>query len=228
MTTVRTREVDSGDVRGHLALPDATAPAPGLVVVHDVFGLNDHMRDVARRLAEHGYAALAVDLVRAGGRAVCMARAITAQLTTGRRATGALRDALTYLAQQPEIDGERLGAVGFCMGGTYVLAWACADTRLRAIAPFYGMNPRPLEAVARGCPVVGSYPGKDFTARSGRRLEETLTARGVAHDVKVYPGARHSFFNDTLSAHDPVAAADAWERTLRFLDSHVARTSPAA
>jgi carboxymethylenebutenolidase len=70
--------------------------------------------------------------------------------------------------------------------------------------------------------VVGSYPQADFTARSGRRLERALAAGGVEHDVRIYPGAKHSFFNDTLRAHDPAAAEDAWGRTLRFLDRHVA------
>ena len=72
----------------------------------------------------------------------------------------------------------------------YAIVWACTDQRLKAIAPFYGTNPRPLDAVARICPVVGSYPGRDFTARSGRRLEAALQRYGVPHDIKVYPGAQ--------------------------------------
>lgn len=180
------------------------------------------MREIARRFAGEGYAALAVDLLLGHGTAGCMARVLSAQLTAGRRGTAQLRRALTVLGEQPGVDASRLGAVGFCVGGSFVIAWACADSRLRAIAPFYGMNPQPLGAVARSCPVVGSYPGADFTARSGRRLDRGLTARGVEHDIRIYRGAKHSFFNDTLPAHDPAAAQDAWERTLRFLDRHVA------
>lgn len=79
------------------------------------------------------------------------------------------------------------------------------------------MNPRPLEAVARSCPVVGSYPGKDFTARSGRRLDAKLGRHDVPHDIKAYLGVRHSFFNDRGSA----ASEDAWRRTLAFFEEHL-------
>lgn len=221
----RTRELPPGGpgaVTGFLAMPDTDEPCPGLVVVHEIFGLNDNMRDIARRFASAGYAALAVDLRSRRGMALCMARAFSAQLSAGRRGTGELRRALTVLGDQPGVDASRLGAVGFCLGGTFVIAWACADSRLRAIAPFYGMNPRPLAAVARSCPVVGSYPGADVTARSGRRLDRALAGHGIEHDVRIYPGAKHSFFNDTLPAHDPSASEDAWERVLHFLDRHVA------
>src|ERR1700683_863540 len=116
----------------------------------------------------------------------------------------------------PEADPERVGAIGFCMGGGYAIAWARRDRRLRAIAPFYATNPRPLSAVRRLCPVVGSYPGRDFTARSGRKLDARLETLDGAHDIKIYPGARHSFFNDQGRSYAAGAAADSWQRTLRF------------
>ena len=101
------------------------------------------------------------------------------------------------------------------------------NQRLKAIAPFYGTTPRPLEAVARSCPVVGSYPERDVTAKAGRKLEAALQCHSVPHDIKVYPGARHSFFNDQLpDRYDAAAATDAWERVLRFFAEHVvSRTS---
>ena len=71
--------------------------------------------------------------------------------------------------------------------------------------------------IARACPIVGSYPERDFTARQARRLDPALTRFGVRHDIKIYPGARHSFFNETRPAYDATAAADAWARTLAFL-----------
>jgi carboxymethylenebutenolidase len=94
------------------------------------------------------------------------------------------------------------------MGGGYALAWACNDDGLKAIAPYYDANPRPLAAVARSCPVVGSYPEKDFTALSARKLDAELARHDIPHDVKIYPGARHSFFNDRGRAYDPAAAED--------------------
>jgi len=103
---------------------------------------------------------------------------------------------------------------------------AAAYRRLRAIAPFYGTNPRPLEAVRRMCPVVGGYPGKDFTARSGRKLDRRLAQLGVARDIKVYAGTRHSFFNDAGRTYNTAAAEDAWRRTLEFFAEHVQSPRP--
>jgi carboxymethylenebutenolidase len=123
------------------------------------------------------------------------------------------------------VDAARLGAVGFCLGGSIVLTWACTDSRLTAIAPFYGATPRPREAIRRLCPVVGSWPGKDITTRAAGLLETELTAAGIPHDLKVYRGAKHSFFNDQLRVHDPAAAADSWQRVLAFFDEHVRRGS---
>lgn len=205
-----------------LALPDGAGPHPGVVVIHEVYGLNDNIRGIAGRFAREGYAALAVDLFTDHSRAVCMAQQM-GSLLTGRDPASItdLAAAMDYLVALPEIDPERVGAIGFCMGGGFAIAWGRRDRRLRAIAPFYGTNPRPMEAVRRMCPVVGSYPGKDFTARSGRKLDARLATLGVARDIKVYPGARHSFFNDSGKAYNADAATDAWQRTLAFFAEHV-------
>jgi len=137
----------------------------------------------------------------------------------------ALKAALGRLAGHPGVDPARIGAVGFCLGGSIVLTWACTDNRLSAIAPFYGVAPKPREAIRRLCPVVGSWPGKDITTKAAGILETELTAAGIPHDVKVYPGTRHSFFNDQLRVYDPGAAADSWQRVLAFFAEHVRRSS---
>src|ERR1700674_4831457 len=86
-----------------------------------------------------------------------------------------LKSALTFLAKLPDVDAKRMGAIGFCMGGGFAIAWACTDSRLKVIAPFYAANPRPLDVVShRLCPVVGSYPEKDFTSNAGSSLEKAL------------------------------------------------------
>ena len=194
-----------------------------MVVIHEVFGLNENIRDITRRFADSGYAAFAVDLFTGRNRAVCMARFMGGMLRGEHEpfGVGDLKKALTVLGEQSGVDAARLGAIGFCIGGGYALAWACNDERLKAIAPYYGANPRPLSAVARSCPVVGSYPEKDFTARSARKLDRELARRGVPRDVKIYPGARHSFFNDRGRTYDPAAAEDAWRRTLAFFAQHI-------
>ena len=130
-------------------------------------------------------------------------------------------EALSYLGQVEGVDAQRTGAVGYCLGGSLAIGLACADRRVKAVAPYYGQNPRPLEALAKVCPVVGSYPEADFTAAAGRKLEAELERYAIPHDVKIYPGARHSFFNDTRSSYDPAAARDSWERVLAFFKEHL-------
>jgi carboxymethylenebutenolidase len=197
------------------------------VVIHEAYGLNENIRDVAGRFADQGYAALAVDLFSGRNKAVCMARIMSGMLagSVNRFGIADLKAALTHLAGLPDVDRERIGAIGFCMGGAFAIAWACTDQRLKTIAPFYGANPRPLDAVKRACPVVGSYPEKDFSASAGRALDQALERHGIARDIKIYPGARHSFFNDRGRAYDKVAATDSWTRVLAFFKDQLAPRS---
>jgi carboxymethylenebutenolidase len=218
---IETRDIDRAELRGggFLALPDGGGPHPGVVVIHEAYGLNDNIKGISRRFAQEGYVALGVDLFTDRNRAICMARYMSGMLlgSVNRPGVDDLKTALTLLAKMPEVDPKRLGAIGFCMGGGFAIAWACTDSRLKAIAPFYASNPRPLDAaVARLCPVVGSYPAKDFTARSGRALDEALERHGITRDIKIYPNARHSFFNERGSSYDPSAAEDAWSRVITF------------
>jgi len=164
-----------------------------------------------------------VDLFAGGNRALCMVRVMSGLLRDALDNSGIreLKAALTYLGAQLETDETRLGAIGFCMGGGFALAWACTDNRLKAIAPYYGVNPRPLDAVAQACPVVGSYPAKDFTAGAARKLDAALERYEVPHDIKIYPDAKHSFFNDQGRSYNAVAAQDSWERVLAFFAEHI-------
>jgi len=210
-------------LHAYFAAPPGPGPHAGVVVIHEIYGLNDNIREIADRFASEGYAALAVDLFSTASRPVCMARIMNGMLIRPLRngVVGDLRAALDFLGARPEVDAARLGAIGFCMGGTYALQLACAGAGVKVASLFYGMNPRPMEAVARACPLVGSYPEKDFTAGAGRKLDAALDTYGVAHDVKVYPEARHSFFNDRGGAYDAGAAADSWQRTLSFFREHL-------
>ena len=146
---MQTRDVARSELKGggYLARPDGAGPHPGVVVIHEAYGLNDNIKDITRRFAEHGYAALAVDLFSDRNRAVCMARYMGGMLlgSVNRYGIDDLKAALTYLASDSTVDAKRLGAIGFCMGGGFAIAWACTDSRLKAIAPFYGANPRPLD-----------------------------------------------------------------------------------
>jgi len=214
----------SRSLGAYFTRPDGSGPFPGVLVIHEAWGLNEHIRDIARRFAAEGYAALAVDLFSGRNQVVCMFSLFMGMRSnsTGHGGIRDLRAALDYLAQQPEVNPARLGAVGYCLGGGLAIGLACADDRLKAIAPYYGMNPNPLDAVARACPVVGSYPAKDFTAAAGRALKVELERDGIANDIKIYEGAKHSFFNDTNPAsYAAAAAADSWERVKAFFTEYV-------
>ena len=222
---MQTRQVTTTELKGggYLATPDGDGPHPGVVVIHEAYGLDDHIKSVTRRFADAGYASLAVDLFTDRIRAICMARYMAGFLTGAINRAGIddLKSGLTFLTEQPDVDAQRIGAIGFCMGGGFAIAWACTDSRLKAIAPFYGTNPRPLDVVKRLCPVVGSYPEKDFTARAGRALDKALTEDHIDHDIKIYPGAEHSFFNDTRGRYSKKAADDAWSRVLAFFQQQL-------
>jgi carboxymethylenebutenolidase len=219
------REIDRRELKGggYLVTPDGAGPHPGVVVIHEVYGLNDHIKEICRRFADAGYAALAVDLFTDRSRTVCMTRYMAGMLlgSVNRYGVSDLKAALTFLAKNREIDARRLGAIGFCMGGSFAIAWACTDSRLKAIAPFYAVNPRPLDVVSRLCPVVGSYPEKDFTANAGRKLDQVLDTYDITHDIKVYPGAEHSFYNTESKAYDKAAAEDSWARVMKFFGDQI-------
>ncbi len=208
----------------YLARPEGEGPFPAILVIHEIFGLNENIKDIARRFANEGYAALAIDLFAGRNKAVCMFR-FFGQLQFNPLNNSSIDDlkaGLSYLAGLPEVDSERLGAIGFCMGGGFASAWACKDNRLKAIAPYYGMSPRPIEAIQRSCPVVGSYPTGDFTTSHGHKIEDALEKYNIPHDIKFYQGVRHSFFNDKGPTYNATAAQDSWGRVLAFFQQHVA------
>jgi carboxymethylenebutenolidase len=209
---------------GYYASPAGTGPFPGVVVIHESLGLDDNIKDIARRFANEGYTVLAVNLFAGRYRAVCMARCMAASLF-GSLEHGGVKDleaALTFLTEQPGVDAARIGAIGLCLGGGFAIAWACTDERLKVVAPFYGIAPRPIEAGARSCPIVDSYRDPDFTTAAGRKLDEILDTYDVPHNIKIYKGARHSFFNDPRpQSYNAEASADAWQRTLAFFREQI-------
>ncbi len=138
-------------LKAFLAHPFQSSPCPGVVVIQEVFGLNDNIRRVTRRFAQQGYAALAIDLyLYSGGiKAWCVIRTVQAVFSsnTDNYATRHLSNALTYLASQPYADRNRLVAIGFCMGGNFALALAKEDKRLKTIAHIYSTTPKALREV---------------------------------------------------------------------------------
>src|SRR5262245_14481071 len=126
-----------------LAFPSATSgTVPGVLVIHEAFGLNDNIRDVARRFARTGYAALAIDLFSGGNRAICLARAFSGIMLRplANGTINELQAAIRALGQRDEVDAGRIGVIGFCMGGSYALQLACVGDSVRAASAFYGLS----------------------------------------------------------------------------------------
>jgi carboxymethylenebutenolidase len=179
----------------HLAAPPVAAPPwPGVVVLHESFGLNDDIRQQADRLAAAGYLAVALDLYSAGGAWRCIRATFRALMAGEGKPFDDIDVTRRWLAERPDCTG-RVGVIGFCMGGGFAILTAARG--FAASAPNYAHLPDDLDDVLRGaCPMVASYGAKDRTLRgTAAELEAALTRAGVEHDVVEYPGAGHSFLN---------------------------------
>jgi len=212
-----------GTMESFSMVPDGTGPFPGLVIIHEISGLNDHIRDLARQFSEEGYAVLAVDLFSNRSRVICMLQIFYGILVRplNNSMLNDLNSAITFLRGQQKVDANRIGAVGFCMGGSYALQLAVTGKGMKAASVFYGANPKPLESVARACPIVGSYPDKDFTTSAARDLEMALTNYKIPHDIKIYENTQHSFFSQRRTEFETQASKDAWKRMLSFFSKHL-------
>lgn len=217
------REIEfssEGDTaRGYLATP-ASGTGPGLVVIQEWWGLVDHVRDVCDRLAREGFVALAPDLYR--GEATGdpdEAGRLMLDLEIPRAARD-LDAAVVTLLSNDAVEGPRVGAIGFCMGGQLALYAATRNRRIGAVADFYGVHPNvSLDLAGLEAPVLGVFAELDefVPPDAARKLEAELREAGKRSDFTIHPGVHHAFFNDTRpDVFDAAAAARAWGDTLAF------------
>lgn len=211
--------------------PAEPPPRPAVLVLHEIFGLNDDIRRIARRFADAGYLAAAPDFLHTGWYLGCIVRAAR-DLRRGEGPTVALLEAvLDALAARPDVG--KVGAAGFCMGGGYALLLGTRQ-RVRAAGVFYG-DTRTDEEIARACPLTGGYGGRDrIFAPQGRALIACSRALGRNDDVVVYEHAGHSYMNQAdhpvlafftrplmAVGYDHAAAEDSWARMLAFFARHL-------
>jgi carboxymethylenebutenolidase len=226
-------EQDAG-TKGYLAVPDSPGPWPGVVLIPEVFGLEDNMIKHADRLASAGYLTLAVDT--SGG--LRGPRCVAASMLALRRGHGpqfdAIESARLWLDDRSDCTG-RIGAIGFCVGGGFALL--TASTGFEVTADNYGNLPSDLDAALDGaCPIVANYGKRDRTLRgAAAKLEAALTRKGIEHDVREFENAGHAFLNEhevgprallplmRVMGVGPVpqAAAEAWVRIEDYFARHL-------
>jgi carboxymethylenebutenolidase len=235
---------------GFLALPnvgDASdiRSAPGVVMIHDVWGLTDHTRDLAQRLARDGFAVLALDLYRRLDEVKIENPGVWMRSLSDPQILDDIQAGVEFLASQPVVQGQRVGVTGFCMGGMYALMAGCTCAGLSASVPYYGLlshqhgilfdengldpglKPRePLDVVRDlRCATLAFFGDQDEfipTADIGE-LEKRLAQTDPSAQVVVYANAGHAFMNDTRpDAYRPDDAEDAWSKMLEFLRKELA------
>jgi carboxymethylenebutenolidase len=217
---------EEGAIRAYQARPSSEGTFAAILLIHENRGLKEHTRDVARRFAKLGYTGLAVDLLsRTGGsdQFADEAEATTAisELDQGGVISD-LKSSATWLQDQAYVQGDRIGAVGWCWGGGQTWRLATEEPRLNAGVAFYGPNP-PIEAVPNiQAAMLGIYGGEDVRITDQEpELEEALASAGKTYEMKVFDGANHAFFNDTGERFDPEAAEQAWSDTLNWFNEHL-------
>ncbi len=218
--------VDGKPVEGYLARPEqAKKGLPGIIVIHEWWGLNDNIRAMTRRLAGEGYTALAVDLY--GGQVAATPEAARKLMQAAMAGTAAadsnLEQAYSFLKEKE--DAKRVGVVGWCFGGTWSLKAALLmPTKLDAAVVYYG---QPVTDVARlktlKMPVLGFFGSEDqgIPVATVREFEKAMKEAGRKASVLIYTGAHHAFANPSGTHYDPEAAADAWRRTVEFFNLHL-------
>ncbi len=220
------------------ASPDDKMLRPGLILVHEIFGVNEHIKDLARRFAKEGYVVFAPDLF-----------AYSPNLPVDRNDLGAMRHCWSSISDEQilddlnavfsfarkaaKVDASAIGAIGYCMGGAIAFMHACRNPLLSFVVDYYGRiyYNDITETKARhpisytgglNCPFLGLFAGLDdlITEEHVQHLRQKMQDLGKSAQIKVFSGAKHAFFNDQREFYHHEAANEAWQLTIAFMDAH--------
>jgi carboxymethylenebutenolidase len=224
-----------GKMDAYVAQPKDGGSYPGVVVLQEAFGINDHMKKVTERIAAEGYVAICPDIFHRETERVIpfsdMGKAIAAmQRVQDPKAMEDVGAAIAQLKSQGNVKAGSLGVVGFCMGGrlTYLTA-AHHASDVKCAVPFYGGaitmgNPSPLSRTGEiKCPMYLFFGAKDqlIPLDQVNQIKTELTAKRVAFQVEIYPEAGHGFFCDERGSYHEKSATDAWQKTKSFFAQHL-------
>ena len=219
--------IDGGKASAYEARPASAGSYPGVVVVQEWWGVNDHIKDIAGRLAHEGFVALAPDLYEGRVTADPQLASAWMQALDREKAVRILLGAIRFLQENEPIYAEHIGVTGFCMGGSFALLLPCRTKAVKVAVPFYGDLPDPIEQIKNiQCPVLFVAGGKDRWINSEKveRLRKAFAQYGVNGETRVYPDADHAFFNDTRpEVYNAAAAQDAWTRAVALLNRTLKR-----
>jgi carboxymethylenebutenolidase len=209
-------------VHGILYTPEGKGPFPGIIVIHEWWGLNDWVKEQATKLADQGYVALAVDLYR-GKVATTPDEAHELSRAPEDRVKRDLHAAFVYLQSQPNVKKDRIGAIGWCWGGGYSLQVALQEPQLAADVINYGdVSADPDQLKKINAPILGLFGAQDrgITPEDVKKFGQQMDRLGKKIDVTIYPDAGHAFENpNNKDGYRPNDAADAWNKTVNFLAS---------
>ena len=215
---------NGGTASGYLAIPES-GKGPGVIVIQEWWGLVPHIKEVCDRFAAEGLVALAPDLYH--GKSTTSPDEAGKLMMTMRidEAERDLRGAIQYLLNHDAVKGDKVGTVGFCMGGALSLYAATKNPQVGACVVFYGGHPNVKPDLANlQAPVLGLYAGRDgfVTPELVHQLERQLKELGKSAEIHIYPNADHGFFNDQRpEVYNEEAAKDAWQRVLEFFREHL-------
>jgi len=223
---VEYEDSDGEKLMGYLARPAGNEAKPAVVVIQEWWGLDDHIKDVARRFAEQGYVALAPDLYHGVvATEPDEARKLVMELDMAE-AVKEIQRGIDFLQAQAYVAGPKVGIVGFCMGGGLVLQTALAEDDLAAGVVFYGRPLEPDQAKQVKAPILGLYGRNDqgIPVDAVEAMHAAFNEATIQNEVHIYDGAGHAFFNNTRDSYNQQAASDAWQRALAWFGERLPAT----